>query len=57
MTNVSVLRLPQSAWVHFRGPSDSGGSPVVSFTVHAQPLVEEESDAMVGETLLIHIFL
>ena len=45
-TNVSVLRLPQSAWVHFRGPSDSGGCPIVSYTVHAQPLTADSLDSL-----------
>jgi hypothetical protein len=46
VTNVSVLRLAESAWVHFKGPSDSGGTPIVSYTVHAQ------SETMDDETMV-----
>lgn len=44
VTNVSIIRLPNSAWLSFKPPSDSGGSPIESYTVYAEPLVEDESE-------------
>jgi hypothetical protein len=40
VTAVTVIRLPNSAWVSFKPPSDSGGSPIESYTVYAEPLVD-----------------
>mmetsp|Transcript_21922 Transcript_21922/g.40858 ORF Transcript_21922/g.40858 Transcript_21922/m.40858 type:complete len:655 (-) Transcript_21922:127-2091(-) len=40
VTNVAVIRLPESAWVTFNEPSDSGKGPVDSYTVHAQPIMD-----------------
>jgi hypothetical protein len=40
VTNVNVVRLPESAWVSFLEPSDSGKGPIDSYTVHAQPIME-----------------
>lgn len=42
VTNVTVIRLPNSAWVSFKPPSDSGGTPIESYTVYAEPLTEDE---------------
>ena len=40
VTNVNIIRLPESAWVTFKEPSDSGKGPVDSYTVHAQPIMD-----------------
>ena len=42
VTGVTIIRLPNSAWVSFKPPSDAGGSPIESYTVYAEPLIEAE---------------
>lgn len=37
-TNISVLRLPRSAWVNFTPPMSCGASPIEYYTIRAKPI-------------------